>query len=117
VAQGGEAPQHLLHPFKVSNRAHPFEGRDFFGVGLDAPLGNDLSQQHAARHPEDTFFGVPFHPVSPQAIERSAQVINQVISLPSLYDYVVYVCLNGSPDMVSENVLHTPIGVMKEVAS
>jgi hypothetical protein len=65
------------------------------------------------------------------------KVANQVIRLPSFYDYIVYVCLNGSPDVISENVLHTslvcsarvseterhcyvaiiPNGVMNEVAS
>jgi hypothetical protein len=58
AAQGGKAPQHLLNPFKVSNGTHPIEGCDLFRVGLDAPLGNDVSQQHAARHPEDALFGV-----------------------------------------------------------
>jgi hypothetical protein len=67
-----------------------------------------VSQQHATRHPEDTVFGVQFHPVAPQAVERYAQVIKNVVRLPGLYDYVVYVCLNGPPDMVSKDVLHTP---------
>jgi hypothetical protein len=58
AAQGGKAPQHLLHPFKVSNRAYSVEGREFFGVGLNALLGSDVSQQHVVRHPEDEFFGV-----------------------------------------------------------
>jgi hypothetical protein len=107
AAQGGKAPQHLLHPFKVSNWAHPVEGCDLFGVGLDALLGNNVSQQHATRHPEDTFFGVQFHPVGLQAIERRVQVVNQVVRLPGFHDYVVYVCLNGSPNVVTENVLHT----------
>jgi hypothetical protein len=31
------------------------------------------------------------------------------IHLPSFHDYVVYVSLNGSPDVVSENVLHTSL--------
>jgi hypothetical protein len=44
AAQGGKAAQHLLHPLQVSNRAHPVEGRDFFGVRLDSPLGNDVPQ-------------------------------------------------------------------------
>jgi hypothetical protein len=43
AAQGGKAPQHLLHPFEVPNRAHSLEGRNFLGVGLDAPLGDDVS--------------------------------------------------------------------------
>jgi hypothetical protein len=35
------------------------------------------------------------------------QVINQVIRLPGLHDYVVNVSLNGPPDVVSKGVLHT----------
>jgi hypothetical protein len=109
AAQGGKAAQHILHPLEVSNRDHPVEGRDLFGVGLDSPLGNVAYQQHVAWHPEDAFFGIQFHPVSPEEIERHAQIVNQVIRLPNFYDYVVYVRLNGSPEVVSENVLHTSL--------
>jgi hypothetical protein len=58
AAQGGKAPQHPLHPFGVPNRTHSFEGRNLFGVGLDASLGDNVSQKHAPRHAKDTFFGV-----------------------------------------------------------
>jgi hypothetical protein len=61
------------------------------------------------RHPEDTFFGVQFHPVSPQAIERNVQIVDQVVHLPSFYNYVIYIRHNGPPDVVSENVLHTSL--------
>jgi hypothetical protein len=42
-------------------------------------------------------------------MECHAQVANQVVRLPGLYNYVVYISLNGLPDVVSENVLHTPL--------
>jgi hypothetical protein len=66
-----------------------------------------IPQQQASRHSEDALLGVQLHPVGSQAIECHAQVANQVVRLPSFYDYVVYVSLNDSPDVVSENVLHT----------
>jgi hypothetical protein len=37
------------------------------------------------------------------------KVANQVVRLPGFYDYIVYVCLNGPPDVISENVLHTSL--------
>jgi hypothetical protein len=40
VAQGSKAPQHVLHPFEVPNWTHSLEGRNLFGVGLDASLGD-----------------------------------------------------------------------------
>jgi hypothetical protein len=43
AVQGCKAPQHPLHPFEVPNRTHSFEGRNFFGVGLDASLGDNVS--------------------------------------------------------------------------
>jgi hypothetical protein len=43
AAQGGKAPQHLLNPLEVPNRAHSLEGRNLFGVGLDASLGDNVS--------------------------------------------------------------------------
>jgi hypothetical protein len=35
--------------------------------------------------------------------------VNQVVRLPGLHDYIVYVCLNGPPDVIPENVLHTSL--------
>jgi hypothetical protein len=86
-----------------------FEGCDLLGVGLDAPLGNYVSQQHASRHSEDALLGVQLYPAGSQAIECHAQVTNQVIRLPGLHDYVIYVSLNSSPDVVSEDVMHTSL--------
>jgi hypothetical protein len=43
AAQGGKTHQHLLHPFEVSDRTHSLEGRNLLGVGLDTPLGDDVS--------------------------------------------------------------------------
>jgi hypothetical protein len=37
------------------------------------------------------------------------QVVNQVVRLPGLYNDVIYVSLNGSPDVISKNVLHTSL--------
>jgi hypothetical protein len=37
------------------------------------------------------------------------KVANQVIRLPGFHDYVIHVCLNGSPDVISEDVLHTSL--------
>jgi hypothetical protein len=37
------------------------------------------------------------------------KVANQVVRLPGFHDYIVYECLNGSPDVISENVLHTSL--------
>jgi hypothetical protein len=44
AAQGGKTSQDLLDPLEVSNRAHPVEGCDFLGVGLDSSLGHDVPQ-------------------------------------------------------------------------
>jgi hypothetical protein len=109
AAQSGQAAQHLMYPFQVSNWTHLVEGRDFLRAGLDAPLGDDVSLQHAARHPKDALFGVQFHPIGPWAIKRNAQIVNQAIRLPSFDDDVIYVCLHGPPDVVPENVLHTSL--------
>jgi hypothetical protein len=44
-----------------------------------------------------------------QLTECDAEVANQVVRLPGFYYYIVYVRLNGPPDVVSEDVLHTPL--------
>ena len=33
-------------------------GRDFLGVGLDAALGYDVTQEHASRYAENALLGV-----------------------------------------------------------
>jgi hypothetical protein len=53
--------------------------------------------------------GVQLHPVGSQTIECHAQVANQVVRLPGFHDYVIYVSLNGSPDVITEDVLHTSL--------
>jgi hypothetical protein len=58
--------------------------------------------------PKTHFSGFNFTPDS-QAVECHAQVIKQVICHPSLHDYIIYVSLNGSLDVISENVLHTSL--------
>jgi hypothetical protein len=69
-------------------------------------LGDDVPQQHASRHSKDALLGVQLYPVGSQAIECHAQVVNQVVRLRGFYDYIVYVSLKGSPDVISKNVLH-----------
>jgi hypothetical protein len=38
-----------------------------------------------------------------------SEVANQAVRLPGFHDYIVYVCLNGPPDVIPENVLHTSL--------
>jgi hypothetical protein len=59
--------------------------------------------------PKDAFLGVQLHPIGSQAIKCHVQVVIQVVRLPGFYDYIVYVSLDGSPDVVSENMLHTSL--------
>jgi hypothetical protein len=35
--------------------------------------------------------------------------VNQVVRLPGLYDYIVYIGLKHPPDVVSKDVLHTSL--------
>jgi hypothetical protein len=37
------------------------------------------------------------------------EVVNQVVRLPGFHDYIVYVCLNVSPDVIPEDMLHTSL--------
>jgi hypothetical protein len=57
----------------------------------------------------NTFSGVQFYPVGPQAAERDAEIANQVVRLPGFHDDVIYLRLGGPPDVVSEDVLHAAL--------
>jgi hypothetical protein len=53
-----EAPCDPLNFFEVLNRAHLCDGCNLFWVGLDATLGNDETEQHSPRNPENSFLRV-----------------------------------------------------------
>ena len=53
---GGQVASEPLHALDVAYRAHVGDGHDFFGVGFDAALGHDVSEQLLLRNPENTFF-------------------------------------------------------------
>jgi hypothetical protein len=44
LTEGGQTSDESLHAFHVEYGAHPSDGRDFFGVGLDATLGHYVSE-------------------------------------------------------------------------
>ena len=60
MAERGEAPCNSLYPLYILNWAHPCDGRDVLWVGFDAALGDDKTQQHTPRDPENAFPRVEF---------------------------------------------------------
>jgi len=58
MTQRRQASRDSLHALDVSDWLHSRDGRDFLGIGLDATLGNDIAQEHASRHAENTLLGV-----------------------------------------------------------
>jgi hypothetical protein len=55
------------------------------------------------------FSGFSFTPLARRQSNATRRSLKKVVRLPGLYDYVVYVSLNGSPDVIPENVLHTSV--------
>ena len=56
AAQGSQTTGEPLYALDVAYGAHVGNGRDLFGVGLDAALGYDVSKQLPLWNPENTFF-------------------------------------------------------------
>ena len=69
MTEHGEAPCNSLYPLYVLNLAHPHDGRDLLWVGFDTVLGDDKTQQHTPRGPENAFLGVEFDVVCSEFLE------------------------------------------------
>ena len=46
-----------MYALDVAYRAHVGDGRDLFGVGLDATLKHNVSKQLPLQNPKNTFLG------------------------------------------------------------
>ena len=98
-----------MYPLYVLNQAHPCDGRDLLWVGFDATLGDDETQQHTPRDPENALRGVELNVVFSEFCEGLLKVGYNLVSLFGLDHDVVHVGLNGSPDEVSETLEHTTL--------
>ena len=56
--QGSQTAGEPLYALDVAYRAHVGDGRDFFGVGLDAVFEHDVSKQLPLQNPENIFFRI-----------------------------------------------------------
>ena len=65
-----------LYALEVAYRAHVGDGRDFFGVGLDAAFGHDVPKQLPHWNPENTFFEIQFDVEPSEVRECCGQVRN-----------------------------------------
>ena len=69
-AQGGQTAGEPLNALDVAYRAHVGDGRNLFGVGLDAVSGHDVSKQLPLWNPENIFFGIQFDVEPSEVCER-----------------------------------------------
>ena len=72
-------------------------------------LGDDKTEQHAPRDPENTFFRIEFDVVCPEFRKGLLKVSYDLVSPLGLDHNVVHVGLNGLPDEVSEILEHTTL--------
>ena len=110
-----------MHALDVEYGAHDGDGHDFFGVGLDAAFGHDVSKQLPLQNPENTLFVIQFDVEPSEVHERCGQVCDQVISLSCFDHYVINIdddCwfrqlglirLIERVDLVDEALLHAPL--------
>ena len=108
IAEHGEAPRNSYQLYDL-NRTHPCDGQDLLWVGFDATLGDDETQQHTPRDPENALLRVELNAVCSEFCEGLLKVSYDLVS-PSRLDHdVVHVGLNGSPDEVLETLEHTTL--------
>ena len=63
-----------MYALDVAYRAHVGDGYAFFGVGLDAAFGHDVSKQLPLWNPKNTFFGIQFDVEPSEVHEHRGQV-------------------------------------------
>ena len=84
-----------MYALDIAYGAHIGDGHDFFGVGLDAVFGHDVSEQLPFRNPENTFLGIQLDVEPSEVHECCVQVYDQVASLSRFYHYVINIDGNG----------------------
>ena len=67
------------------------------------------SQEHASGDPEHTLLGIELDALLSKAFEGYPQVINEILSLSGFDHDVVYVGLDGLPDVVAKDLGHAPL--------
>ena len=120
-AQGSQTAGEPLRALDVAYRAHVGNGHDLFGVGLDAALGHDVSNQLPLRNPKNTFFGIQPDVEPSEVRERCGQVCDQVTGLSCRDHNVINIDGDRWPwplglvrliewvDLVGEALLHAPL--------
>ena len=110
-----------MYALNVAYRAHVGDGRDFFGVGLDAAFEYDVSKQLPLWNPKNTFFGIQFDVEPSEVRECCGQVRDQVASLSRFDHYVINIDGDGwfwpvdlirlveRVDLVDKALLHAPL--------
>ena len=76
LAQGSQTADEPLYALDIMYGAHVGDGHDFFGVGLDATFGHDVSKQLPLWNPENTFFRIQFDAEPSVVRECCGQVCN-----------------------------------------
>ena len=121
MAQGDQTVGEPLYALDIAYRAHVGDDHDFFGIGLHATLGHDVSEQLPLWNPENTFFRIQFDAEPSEVRECCGQVCDQVAGLSRFHHYVIYIdgdCwfwllylvrLVGRVDLVSKASLHAPL--------
>jgi hypothetical protein len=102
-------PMTLCTPFKSLISPMLVMAAIFFRVGLDAPLEDDESKEHASGDSEDTLLGIEFHAFCSQTLECRFKVREEVGGSLRLDNDVVDVSLHRSADVFSEHVVHAPL--------
>ena len=73
------------------------------------PRSETESQEHASGDPEHTLLGIELDALLSKAFEGYPQVINEILSLSGFDHDVVYIGLDGLPDVVAKDLGHAPL--------
>ena len=79
VAQDHHASHKLLDVFYTGRPLHTSNGRDFFGVCLNASSADDVAQEDDGSNTEYTLGGIQFPSVFFKGFERLLKVSDEVI--------------------------------------
>ena len=107
ATQGCKASHDPLHSLEVSDWSHASYGRDLLWVGFDAVFRDYEYQEHALRDPKHTLLVIELDALLSKAFEGYLQVVDEIPGPSGLDHDVVYIGLDGSPNVVAKDwVMH-----------
>jgi hypothetical protein len=109
LAWSGEAPHELLDILDILDLAYFSNSRDFVRTCFNATLGDDVPKEFASGHLEGAFFWIRPDVKASKVCEGFLQVVVEAITSPCIYNDVINIDCQITPNLSLETGLYAPL--------